>query len=154
MLNNTLLTPSVLNLRKEKWLFDSIYKPPLKNNQYFVGISSNFLSFYSNKYNNKVILGDFNFKLSSPSMFSFMNSQNVVNLMKKTCFKGGNRKYSFKNTSLYKIGYSHHHHLIYSVMKITFKCEEPKHLNYANRSNFLAEIFPGWPIAEHWRSKQ
>ena len=70
----------------------------------------------------------------------FMDSQNFVSLIKnKTSFKGAGscidlmltiRKYSFKNTSSYETGLSDHHHLIYSVMKTTFKCEEPKKLIY------------------------
>ena len=39
--NNIQIIPFELNLRKDKWLFVSIYKPPLQNNQYFVGILSN-----------------------------------------------------------------------------------------------------------------
>ena len=125
-----------LNLRKDKCLFASIYKPPLQNNQYFVSILSDLLDFYSNEYNNKIVLGDFNLKLSSPSMLSFMDSQNFVGLIKnKACFKGADscigliltdRKYSFKITSSYNTRVCDHYHLIYSVMKTTFKCEEPK----------------------------
>ena len=106
--NNIQIIPSELNLRKDKWLSLSIYKPPLQNNQYFVSILSDLLDFYSNEYDNKVVLGDFNLELSSPGMSSFMDSQNFVSLVKnKTCFKGAgsgidliltNRKYSFKNT--------------------------------------------------------
>ena len=138
-----------MNLRKDKRLFVSIYKSPLQNNQYFVSILSDFLDFYSNEYDNKV--GDFNLKPSSPSILSFMDNQNFVSLIKnKTCFKGTgscidliltNRKYSFKNTSSYETGLSDHHHLIYSVMKTIFKCEEPKKLIYRNYSNFSQKDF-------------
>ena len=138
-----------MNLRKDKRLFVSIYKSPLQNNQYFVSILSDFLDFYSNEYDNKV--GDFNLKPSSPSILSFMDNQNFVSLIKnKTCFKGTgscidliltNRKYSFTNTSSYETGLSDHHHLIYSVMKTIFKCEEPKKLIYRNYSNFSQKDF-------------
>ena len=131
--NNIQIIPFELNLRKDKWLFVSIYKPPLQNNQYFVSILSDLLDFYSNEYDNKVVLGDFNLEPSSPGMLSFMNAQNFLSFIKnKTCFKGTgscidliltNRKYSFKNTSSYETGLSDHHHLIYSVMETTFKCE-------------------------------
>ena len=148
--NNIQIIPFELNLRKDKWLFVSIYKPPLQNNQYFVSILSDLLDFYSNEYDNKVVLGDFNLEPSSPSMLSFMDSQNFVSLIKnKTCFKGTgscidliltNRKYSFKNTSSYETGLSDHHHLIYSVMKTIFKCEEPKKLIYRTIQFFLRKI--------------
>ena len=54
-----------------------------------------------------------------------------VNLIKnKTCFKGQessvdliltNRKYSFENSSLYKIGVSDHHHLMYTIFKLHYQ---------------------------------
>ena len=144
--NNIQIIAFKLNLRKGKWLFVSIYEASLQNNQYFVSVLSNLLDFYSNEYDNKVVLGDFNLEPSSPSMLSFMDSQNFVSLIKnKTCFKGTgscidliltNRKYSFKNTSSYETGLSDHHHLIYSVMKTTFKYEETKKCFYWNYSNF------------------
>ena len=114
MPNNIQITPFELNLRKEKWLFVSIYKPPLQNNQYFVSILSDFLDFYSNEYYNKIVLGDFNLEPSIPSMLYFMDSQNFVSLIKnETCFKGTvscidliltNRKYSFKILLLTNLG--------------------------------------------------
>ena len=112
--NNIQIISFELNLRKDKWLFVSIYKPPLQNNQYSVSTLSNLLDFYSNEYDNKVVFGDFNLKPASPSMLSFMDSQNFVSLIKKkTCFKGTgscidliltNRKHPFKNTFSYETG--------------------------------------------------
>ena len=149
--NNIQIIPFELNLRKDKWLFVSIYKPPLQNNQYFVSILSDLLDFYSNEYDNKVVLGDFNLQPSRPTMLSFMDSQNFFSLIKnKTCFKGTgscidlilrNRKYSLTNTYSYETGLSDHHHLIYSVMKTIFKCEEPKKLIYRNNSNCSQKDF-------------
>ena len=125
--NNIQMIPFELNLRKNKWLFVSIYKPPLQKNQYFVSILSNLLDFYSNEHDNKVVLGDLNLEPSSPSMLSFMDSINFLSFIKnKTCSKGTgscidliltNRKCSFKNASSYETGLSDHDHLIYSVMK-------------------------------------
>ena len=43
----------------------SIYKPALQNNQYFVTILSDLLNFYSDEYDNKVVLGDFNLEPSN-----------------------------------------------------------------------------------------
>ena len=143
--NNIQIIPYELNLKKDKWLFVRIYKPPLQNNQYFVSILSDLLDFYATEYG-KVVLGDLNLKLSSLSMLSFMDSQNFVNLIKNKIFLKAagsciglilrNRKYSFKNNSSYETGLSDHHHLIYSVVKTTFKCEEPKKSIYRNYSNF------------------
>ena len=106
------------------------------------------MDFYSQDYDDKVIFGDFNLEPSNPSIVSFMNNQNLFNLVKSnTCFKGKgsyidliltNRKYSFKNTCSVETGLSDHHHLIYSVMKTRFKSEEPKKLIYRD---FSTECF-------------
>ena len=112
--NNIQIMLFELNLRKDKWLFVSIYKQPLQNNQYLLLLDLlDLLEFYSNGYHNKVALGDFNPGLSSPSLLSFMDSQSSVSLIKnKTCFKGKgscfdliltNRKYSFKKLLLTKL---------------------------------------------------
>ena len=145
------IIPFEINLRKEKWLFVSIYKPLSQSNQYFLDLLGDLLDFYSQDYDNKVILGDFNLETSNPSIVSFMNNQNLFNLVKSnTCFKGEgscidliltNRKYSFKNTCSSETGLSDHHHLIYFVMKTTFKSEEPKKLIYRDYSNFSSECF-------------
>ena len=72
----------------------------------------------------------------NPKLASFMHSFNLYNLIKSnTCFKGSgscidliltNRKYCFKHTSTFETGLSDHHHLIYSILKTTFKKEESK----------------------------
>ena len=63
------IIPFEINLRKEKWLFVSIYKPPSQSNQYFIDLLGDLLDFYSQDYDNKVILGDFNLEPSNPSIF-------------------------------------------------------------------------------------
>ena len=68
-----------INLRKEKWLFVSIYKPPSWNSQYFLDNFSDLLDFYSNRYDNKVILGDFNLKTTDLLMMTFLNEHDLIN---------------------------------------------------------------------------
>ena len=55
--------PFEINLRKEKWLFVSVYKPPSLNNQYFCDSLSQLLDIYSSIYDNKVVFGDFNLEI-------------------------------------------------------------------------------------------
>ena len=124
-----------INLRKEKWLFVGIYKPPSLNSQYFLDTLSDLLDFYSNHYDNKVILGDFNLKPTDSLIMTFLNEHDLINLIKNnTCFKGEgscidliltNRKFLFKNSTSFETGLSDHHHLIYSMLKTTFHKEEP-----------------------------
>ena len=49
-----------LNLRKEKWLVISVYKPPSQNATYFLHWLSQVIDFYSITYEKQVIMGDFN----------------------------------------------------------------------------------------------
>ena len=82
---------------------------------------------------------------------AFMQSHNLFNLIKSnTCFKGRgscidliltNRKFCFKNSSTFQTGLSDHHHLIYSMLKTTFKKEDSKHLIYRDHKNFNNEYF-------------
>ena len=138
MLSNYRLPPDLpaipfqTNLRKEKYLFISVYKPPSLNNQYFCDSLSELLDFYSNIYDNKVVFGDFTLGISHPVMLLFMDKENFINLVKgNTCFKDKgscihliltNRRYSFKHTSSTEIGLSdHHHHVISSMLKTIFE---------------------------------
>ena len=157
MLSNYKLPPYVqaipfeFNLRKEKWLFISVYKPPSLNSQYSCDSLSELLDLYSSIYSNKPVFGDFNLQISHPVILSFMNNENFINLVKgNTCFKGKgscidliltNRRYSFKHTSFIETGLSDHHHLISSMMKTTFEKEESKVLVYQDYKNFSFNSF-------------
>ena len=54
---NIQVIPFALNHRKENWLFASIYKPPLRSDDYFLDTLNDLLDFYSGIYNNKVVFG-------------------------------------------------------------------------------------------------
>ena len=117
---NIQIIPFELNLRKEKWVF-------------------------------MCILEDFNMEPSDSILKTFMQSHNLFNLIKSnTSFKGRsscidltftNRKFCFKNSSTFETGLSDHHHLIYSILKTTFKKEDSKHLLYRDYKNFNNEYF-------------
>ena len=101
--------PFEINLRKQKWLFVSVYKPPSLNNQFSCDSLSELLDFHSSIYDNKVAFGDFILEVSHPVMLPFMNNENFIDFVKgNSCFKGKgsyidliltNRRYSFKHTS-------------------------------------------------------
>ena len=138
--------PFEINIRKEKWLFVSVCKPPSPNSRYFCDSLTELLDFYSSIYDSKVVFGDFNLDISHPVMLSFMNNENFINLVKgNTCFKGKgscidliltNRRHSFKLTSSIETGLSDHHHLISSMMKTSSEKEESKVLVYRDYTNF------------------
>ena len=121
--NDIQVIPFELNLRKEKWMFMCIYKPPKQNNQYFLENLSSIADHSSTIYDNYIFLRDFNMKPSCPALRSF----NLFNLIKTdTCFNGKgrcidliltNRRYCFKYLSTFETGLSDHHHLIYRDYK-------------------------------------
>ena len=52
-----------INLRNEKWMSMSIYRPPKQNNQYFLENLSSIVDHYWGIYDNYIFLGDFNMEI-------------------------------------------------------------------------------------------
>ena len=114
-------------------MFVCICRPSKQDSQYFLEDLSLIFDYYSSIYDNHIVLGDFNIEPKNPKLASFMHSFNLIksNLIKSnTCFKGigscinlilTNRKYCIKYTSTFETGRSDHHHLIYLMLKTTFK---------------------------------
>ena len=106
---------------------------------------------FTKAYDNYLIMGDFNLDPHNKRLGYFLNSNNLVNLVKtSTCFKGSgscidlilkNRKYSFKNTTLYKTVVSDHHHMILTLLKNTFQQKELKCFIYRDYKSFILENF-------------
>ena len=90
----------------------------------------------------EVFLGDFNLNPNNPVKFDFLNYYDFTNLIRRnTGFKGDdpcidfvltNCKFSFKFSTIFEIGLSGHHYLVFSMIKTTFEKEEPKLLIYCN----------------------
>ena len=128
--------PFEINLRQEKWLMISIYGPPSQDSGFFIYSLTKIIDHFA-KYNNHLIMGNFNMEPNNNMFKSFFDSNNLTNLIKtNTCFKGKgssidliltNRKYLFKYTSSYETGLSDHHHMIYTMLKSSFINIEPSY---------------------------
>ena len=129
--NDLQIIPIEINLRKEKWIIFSIYKPPKQNSVYFLNNLSISIDYYSKSYSNLLVMGDFNLEPLSSDMKSFLDRQGLHNHMKdKTCWKSpngtcidlilSNKKYSLQNTRVVETGLSDHHSLIYSMLKCNY----------------------------------
>ena len=128
--NSIQAIPFEINLRQEKWLVISIYRRPSQDSGFFIHSLTEIIDHFATKYDNHLIMGDFNMEPNNCMFKSFLDSNNLTNLIKtNTCFKGKgssidliltNRKYSFKYTSSYETGLSDHHHLIYTMLKSSF----------------------------------
>ena len=88
----------------------SICQPPSQDNEFFLNSLTVILDHFTKVYENYLIMADFNLEPHDKRSRYFLNSNNLVNLVKdNTCFKGSrlctdliltNRKYSFKNITL------------------------------------------------------
>ena len=103
------VVPFELNLRKQKWIIFSIYRPPKQSLKYFLSILSSSIDFYTRSYGNVIVIGDFNAEPRDPVLDCFMKTHGLYNHMKtKTCWKSSNgtcidlilsnKKFSFQNT--------------------------------------------------------
>ena len=121
-----------LNFRKAMWLLINVYKPPSVNNSAFCENISGTIDFYSQKYINIVLMGDFNMQPTDNNFQTFCESHDLYNLIKdKTCFKTiegtcidlilTNRKRSFKNTCTVETGINDFHRMILTQLKLTFE---------------------------------
>ena len=140
------VVPFEINVRKQKWLVLAIYKPPQQNSRYFVEQMSKLLDQYS-RYDNVMVLGDFNLEPDDIALSSLINDHGLYNIIKHpTCFKSSrgrcidliftNRKYSFMQSKSFETGFSDHHHMIYTILKTTFIKLHPKKIIYRDYKNW------------------
>ena len=104
-----------INLRLRKWMIVGAYKHPDQGKSVALESLSKSLSIYLDKYENVILLGDFNMNPEDKNVQLFVDSFKLEHLTKKpTCFKGSpfcidliirNRisKY-FKNTCILETG--------------------------------------------------
>ena len=81
--------PFEINLRTDKWLVISVYRPPSQKSEYFFNELDKMINYYSVSYDNHVIVGDFNLEPSTARLKHSMNNNALYNLIKvNMCFKG------------------------------------------------------------------
>ena len=138
--SNIQVIPFEIDLRKEKWLVGSIYKAPSQENKYFLQYLTNMLEFYSTRYDEVIIPGDFNIEAENRVMKDFLQERTCYNMMKQnTCFKGdrgscidlliANSKLKLVEIEIntFETGLSDHHR-----MNILFSKQNLKSLNQRN----------------------
>ena len=135
-----------INLRKQKWCILGIYHPPSMQKEYFIDHLNRVFGIYSIKYDNIIILGDFNMEPSDDHMVYLFNSCNLYNLVKEfTCFKGPpkcydliltNRKHNFQDTLAVTTGFSDFHKLTITVLKTEFIKGDPIYIHYRDYKNY------------------
>ena len=141
------------NIRKRKSLLCCSYNPN-KNfiNKHLDEIGKN-LDLLSSKYDNFILLGDFNSEPCEQPMKDFFYVYNCQNIIKeKTCFKNPhspscidliitNRPKNFQNSTVIKTCLSDFHKIPSTVLRIFCKTQRPNTVRYRNYHNFVNEFF-------------
>ena len=136
-----------INIRKKKWLLVCMYNPN-KNliSNHLKEIGKN-LDNYSSKYDNFILLGDFNSEPTESAVRDFCEIYSCKNLIKdNTCFKNPskpscidliitNRPKSFQNSM------SDFHKMTLTVIKVFHKKQKPNIVTYRNYKHFSNEAF-------------
>ena len=141
------IIPIAINIRKQKWIVLSIYRNPKQCIKYFLAELSSIIDFYNSKFENLLVMGDFNTEADTPEFIDFLTKHNLYSHIKeKTCWKSkegscidlilSNRKYSFQNAGVAETGVSDYHSLIYIMLKSKFTKLGPKKFKYRNYKNF------------------
>ena len=142
-----------INLRKSKWLLFGGYNPSKSFITDFLKQLGTSLDIYLSKYDNVLLLGDFNSESIEPAMVDFEKIYNLKNLIKEpTCFKNpsnpssidvilSNRCKRFFSSMAIETGLSDHHKLTITSLKQYFPKQKPIIIHFRDYSNFDLFLF-------------
>ena len=142
-----------INLKKRKWLVFGGYNPEKRQINHFLSNVGPILDFYMGKYENFLLLGDFNSEMSETPMIDFCETYNLNNLINEpTCYKNPqypstidliltNRPRCFQNNTTIETGLSDFHKLTITVMKSYYPKQTPLVRVYRDYKNFDQSLF-------------
>ena len=134
-----------INHKKYKWLLFGGYNPNKDNIINFVNYVTPVLDYYMTKYDNFLLLGDFNSEMSESTMGDFCDTYNLTNLVTDpTCFKNPcnpslidliltNRARRFQDSCVIE---TDHHKLTIIVLRAHFLKQAPITINYRDYKRF------------------
>ena len=142
-----------INLRKSKWLLFAGYNNKKSNIGCYLNKLGPTLDNLLSKYENLLVIGDFNSEIKETSMSEFCDIYNLKNLIKEhTCFKNPvnptsidlmltNRPKSFQNSQTIETGLSDHHKMTLSVLKISVPKQAPVLIKYRDYKHYDSQLF-------------
>ena len=142
-----------INLRKTKWLLFGGYNHNKSNITNFLSNLGPILDHHMSKFDNILLLGDFNSETTELSMNEFCDTYNLQNLIKHpTCFKNvqnpscidvmlTNKIRSFQNSQVIETGLSDFHKMTVTVLKTFFHKQDPVKITYRDYKSFNKSIF-------------
>ena len=141
-----------INLKKSKWLLIGCYNPHKDMIRSHLSSIGNKLNELCVKYENFILIGDFNSEMHEDAMDVFCATYNLKNLVKEpTCFKSAdnpscidliltNKPLYFQMTTVIETGISDFHKLTITTLKSSFIKQQPKIFNYRNFKCFNNEM--------------
>ena len=144
---------SILNLRKSKWLVFGGYNNNILNTDIFLIKLGPILDHYLPKFDNFLLLGDFNSEIHEIGMSELCDIYNLQNLITDpTCFKNPlnpssidliltNKPRSFQNSQVIETGLSDHHKMTITVLRAFFQKQSPICIRYRDYKRFDKSLF-------------
>ena len=141
-----------ITLRNRKWLLIGLYKPPGQKEKGFLENLNSILNKSISKYENIILISDFNSSVKNKNLADFKTLFNLESLIKSpTCFQSSkptyidlihtNKKELFKNSKTFEFGISDHRLLTLTSMRIQFIKGNPKVKFYRDYKSFNFESF-------------
>ena len=137
-----------INLRKSKWLVLATHKPPDHSREQYFDFIRISLDFYSEKYKNIILMGDFNITHTEEELQDFLEEQDLSNLVHfPTCSKSldnpstidliiTNQKTIFQDTIGLSTGLSDFNKMVITSIETTFPKCPPKVKTYRDMKSF------------------
>ena len=127
-------------------------KPPSQSDNEFTNRLSLIVDYYLPKYENLILIGDFNLSTENQHLDALMQAYNLNNLINKpTCFQSNkptcidliltNKKNLFKLSNTFETGISDHHQLVSTILKSGSLKGTPKMKIYRSYKKFEKENF-------------
>ena len=142
-----------LNLNAKKWLLSCSYNPNSNSIAHHLDHVSKGLDYYSSKYDNFILLGDYNAQVDNDFVKEFCSTYNLKSLIRQnTCFKSlinpscidlvlTNCPKSFQHSGVYETGLSDFHKLTFTVLKTSFQKLKPRIIKYRDYKKFDNLLF-------------
>ena len=142
-----------INLGSKKWLVSGSYNPKLSHIKNHVQENGKALEYYSSKYENVIVLVDFNAEMSNPRLsesYAHYSFKNLIN--EPTCYKNVDKPTSidhiltnharcFQYSGIYETSFSDFHKLTFTVLKMFYAKQKPRIIKYQDYKNFDNIIF-------------
>ena len=140
------------SIETRKWFCIGLYKPQSQNDKCFLDNLSLILNKLTCKFDNIILMGDFNLNVENKNLEVFMSIFDMECLIKKPiCFQSAkpncidliltNKKELFKNSNVLEVGISGHDSFIVTALKSQLIKGNAKTKLYRDCSSFQMEMF-------------